>query len=229
MRTENLKKSILLRGLCLAVAFFVANTTHATIVYSGVMNLTLSGESQLYLDLDTGTVAASIHPDVEFSIRTNIYGSAPAVVAESRYTRLLGDPHTLFAPPSAVLDFATITRLNAGDPIIAGPTTSWSESAFLRLDNLGWAPGTDGFIGLYNHECLGWLHISYHADQSATLHGFAYANQFEPLNAGQTAIPEPSTVAFVAGILTSLASVWLKRGAKPQHNCPQQPPSPATR
>ena len=112
---------------------------------------------------------------------------------------------------------STITKLNYGATIDGSLTLGGNYAAFAGTYsvNTPWTPGTTGYIGVLFDTNItplyGWAQISYNADQTLTLLGFAYnATPGAAILAG-TLIPEPSTTAALAGLLAGSAALFRRR------------------
>lgn len=213
-----------------SLSALAATSASASIVYSGVLDLTLDqptgASSPLYFDLDTGTAseAAVAGSDFHFEIFSS---GKPTLTAQNAASTIRSTLAPLTPPPNAIYK-PVIAQLPSGTLLSnLAPGESWENSPIngggyegigFRFGGSGWGVNSSGFAGLQINGNYGWARFTLAQDpanlesgHSITLHDFAYASEGESITAGQTAIPEPSTYAALTGLLAGSAALYARR------------------
>jgi hypothetical protein len=231
MQTTTLRRSALAALPTLALG---AASAHATIVFSGPVDETISAGASLYFDLDQSSPTLTSHTTFDGADFFLSFGADTSANA-----RALG-----YSPDKPMVDGVFNTGAYnsvAIKPIIEGTvpipftlkldtgfainatTGGWYEGGFLSMPPpIGgfWFAGSTGYLGLQiqvpgENANYGWAHVSYNKDLSLTLHDFAYANAGEAIAAGQTgasgAVPEPSTYGALAALVAGSTILFARR------------------
>jgi hypothetical protein len=197
-----------------AVVAGTAEHSQASIVYSGIQNVPLTnGSPGIYIDLVTNVVSAA--PFTGWDINPYVNGGST------------GSFFGMYLPPGATpllvkssapgAGAADVAKLPLGAPI--GPSSSLigqpSEFGFMNNATVGdWLGAGTGYMGIQFTEAgvnggnpmYGWVEISKAgAGEPArggptgiTFVDWAYDNTGAAINAGQTVVPEPSSLALLA-------------------------------
>ncbi len=219
MKRPNRSTTIALPAATLG-ALAGAASASASIVYSGVLtNITAPRIGSLYfdqsiffdLDQSSGTLTGSgsfTGADFRLAFKSG-YSSKPTILATNTNSQSVGTVSNGTFPYS--ISFA------AG-ATIGQPSGVWAQDTSINHNggnNSAWASGTTGYLGLrindgVGNPSYGWAQITYGADNTLNLHGFAYeTDKGTPIQAG--AIPEPSTYAALTGLLAGSAVLYSRR------------------
>ncbi len=198
-------------------------SARAAIIYTSV-ELTLSASDNKFIYVDMGTGGAP---------GAAAFGNpgTPSVASPSFYLffRYNSNNPEWVSNNNSVFDGNNeISHTNQGNTVsllamgtvIDGNNSSLNLGGnYANIHGLGtaktlWFPGTTGFVGLRfdtnTSPLFGWAQLSYNADQTLTLHDFAY----ESSGGAITIIPEPSTFAALAGLLAGSAALYRRRQPK---------------
>lgn len=187
--------------LTAAVGLTTAHSAQAAIFYtdtsSAGLTLGTGSGSSIYIDFDSMS-ASSSNPD---GVDITINGKPGS--AEGAYVDPLG-VWSLFS------DSGDLAKFAEGAPI-SGSLTSGTSQFFESPWN---APNDGiGYFGVTNGtgSMNGWVKVDYNdAADTIQLLGFAY-NDNGPINAGQTAIPEPASAAAAAALLAGGVAAFRRR------------------
>jgi hypothetical protein len=106
-------------------------------------------------------------------------------------------------------------KLSAGAGINETLLSFYAAPGYLRYGSGGfWSQGDRGYVGLglvvSDQKYYGWADVSYNADSSLTLYGFAYENVANTtIQAG--AVPEPADAALVGALVAGSAAAFAAR------------------
>ncbi len=203
-------------------------SAHAAIIYTDAGDVTFSFSDSKFLWVDMGTGgspgAAALGPKNRYSPAV----SSPSFYLWFRYSGARpewvsndgavspglifdGDNNAVARAPYSYVGLLTLGT------IVNSSLSFGSNYKPFRTTGAGatsWTPGTTGFIGVeFNTNTtplFGWVQISYNANQSITVHDFAY----ESSGGAITIIPESSTFAALAGLLAGSAALYRRRQQK---------------
>ncbi|MCD8481346.1 MAG: PEP-CTERM sorting domain-containing protein [Verrucomicrobia bacterium] len=183
----------------------------AAIVYSGPIDLTATGSTKIYFDLDQSSAGPDFASLSSFSGADFILGFGDSVSMAKPYVRNQSTGTVMTLSGYAA-------RLNFGEEISSG--NSWGNPFYMSYNAAGnWAGGADAYLGLriadgQGNFNYGWAHVEYVAGSSMTLRSFAInsiAN--EPITAGAT-IPEPAALPLLIGGLAGAVAMAANKRRK---------------
>jgi hypothetical protein len=202
-------------------------SAHAAIIYTDAGDVTFSFSDSKFLWVDMGTAgspgAAALgaqdhyHPTItspSFYLWFRYSGNRPEWVSND--AAFTPGPGRVFdgVNNSVAINGNYVALLNVGDVVSGSLSLTSNYRPFRTTGTNGspWAtPETTGYIGVeFNTNTtplFGWVQISYNANQSITVHDFAY----ESSGGAITIIPESSTFAALAGLLAGSAALYAKR------------------
>ncbi len=197
-----------------ASAVAVTPKAKADIVYSGPLNLSVPvSTAGIYINLST------------FATYTSLT-TAQAADATAPIVNIWGTTNTysyLYPTTSTVNRFvstgANPLELPAASIVDANATYGTTRAPGALTTNL-WTAGTTGYLGIrfLNGATTdyGWLQLSAQAPPTTAnptkILGIAYDNTGAGIATGQTAVPEPGTVGFLAaGAMGAAGMAWRRR------------------
>jgi|GEM_PF-3121639 len=216
-------------GFLAAACLVPVIVAHAAIVYSGPLELTVpENGAAIHFDLLGGQAKLFDTSSTLEGWSCCLYSSISTIEGEDwidqeTWAGLVAQPG-LDTLARSDAPFDGLLRLDAGYALNltedawytggGGLLNASYNGAF--SNDVQWSAGSTGYIGLRLDGNPGWARVSFDADNSLTLHDFAYADGGEQLATGQTAIPEPSTIATVLGLLAGgfVACIRLRRRSK---------------
>lgn len=209
------------------LALAVVPSADATIIGTDAGDLTFSFTDAKFLWVDMGTGGMPGAVALGPQDHTNPTITSPSFYLWFRYSG--GRPEWVsndfaFPPgPHRVFDGVNNSVAVSGNYVALLPFGTTIDSSLSLTSNYKpfrtngtngspWVAGTTGYIGVeFNTNTtplFGWVNISYNADQSITVHNFAYESSGGAIAAG---VPEPAAAAAIAGLLAGSAALFAKR------------------
>jgi hypothetical protein len=197
-----------------ATVAVTADHSQAAIVYSGIQNVPLTnGSPGIYIDLVTNQVSGA--PFTGWDINPYVNGGSSGTFFGMYLPG--GTTPLLVKSSSPTAGGADVAKLTAGATIGPSSTLIGQPAQFGFMNNAtagDWVPAGTGYMGIQFTEAgvnggnpmYGWVEISKATDgepprggpTGITFVDWAYDNTGAAINAGQTVVPEPSSLALLA-------------------------------
>ena len=203
-------------GLASAWGLGGAVDLEAAILYSGPIDLTITGSQVVYFDLDQSSAGPNYAGGAPFAGDNFYLKFADNAAMRKPYIATRTGDQVLLAGSRAA-------RLSLDDSISG--SSSWIQGSPIYLAYNGegpWGGGGEGYLGLrlsdgsggFNY---GWASVNFVEGSSMTLRDFAINTiTDQPIAAG--VIPEPATLALLLGGVAGAAAVAVRGRRKAKHD-----------
>lgn len=210
-------ENLLVRTVIPVIPLAALPAAAAQVIHTDIADITLttSFSGAIYLDVDGRSAQLSLFSSQPAGYDFSLYfvsqnALRPYILHANLDRRMAGE----------ALSFGSrLFNLDEGESIGSNLTFAGSGGWINKdgTNDANWAAGSSGFLGFrFISEGVlhyGWAQITYGADQSLTLHDFAYeASANTAIPAG--AVPEPATSSALAGLLAGSALLFSRRCAR---------------
>lgn len=203
-------------GLVSAMGLGSAVDLEAAIIYSGPLELTITGSQVVYFDLDQSSAGPNYAALTPFAGDDFFLGFDDNVSMRKPYVSTRSGAEVLRAGSYAA-------RLSLDDSISG--SGSWTQGNYIFLAYYGdgpWGGGAEGYLGLrlsdgsggFNY---GWASVDFDDGNSITLRDFAInTTTNETITAG--AIPEPAALGLLLGGVAGAVAMAGRRRRNEKHD-----------